>query len=140
MLASIVLTITILILAPFLVLSLSAPVQVYAEMQLLSTHKSFALNGTQSELEVRFRSDQSPIIVQTVMIAVNGSNAETSLSVRDVRATDHLGNRYSLATYESVPQPNGTSQVLGYYVLPLGLPAGGSLGVVADVSNPEQES
>jgi hypothetical protein len=140
MVASMVVTGTMVILAPFLVLSILAPAQVYAELQLLSTHKSFALNGTQSELEVRFRSDQSAVIIQSVMMSVNGSNAESSLSVSDIRVNDHLGNRYSIASYESVPQPNGTSQVLGNYVLPLALPAGGSLGVVAHIINPQQES
>ena len=107
---------SILILVPSLILS-TVPEQVYAELQLLSTTRTFALNGTQNNIEVRLTSNQSAVSIQAVMVSLNSSTENARLSIGDISAYDKNGNEYAIRSGQP-PQFNNTSQMLDNQIDP----------------------
>ena len=124
---------SILILVSSLILS-TVPEQVYAELQLLSTTRTFALNGTQNNLEVRLTSNQSAVSIQAVMVSLNSSTENARLSIGDISAYDKNGNEYAIRSGQP-PQFTNTSQMLDNQIVPVTLPAGGSMGLKVHVAD-----
>ncbi len=101
----------------------------------MSTARTFALNGTQNNLEVRMTSNQSAVSIQAVMVSLNSSAENARLSIGDIGAYDQYSNRYAIKSGQPLPQFNNASQMLDNQIVPVSLPAGGSLGVEVHVAD-----
>jgi hypothetical protein len=106
----------------------------FADFQILDVTETFLVNRTQNIVEFKLVSNQSAISVLSLMIALNDSE-DTSFAVREIRAYDHLGNAYAMDLGQSISLSNRTSLILDNRSLPPALPAGGSIGIILDISN-----